>query len=99
VCRNLIESALKYSATDSPITALTQSSSHGIKIDVRNSGNVCYEDIAQMTSRFWRKGEAGGAGLGLSIFNAVAKKYRGSLMFKNEGAQFLVIFALPMDYR
>lgn len=98
VCRNLLENALKYSAPDSLVMLLAQSSTSGIKIEVRNSGNVYPADIPHMASRFWRKGETKGSGLGLSIVNAIATKYNGSLVLENEGVNFLVTFTLPIPF-
>jgi two-component system OmpR family sensor kinase len=94
VCRNLLENAIKYGEAATPVMLSAESSSSGIKIEVRNSGNVCSEDIPHMTSRFWRKGETQGAGLGLSIVNAIATKYKGSLIFQNVGEDFLVTFII-----
>ncbi|MEH6713191.1 MAG: histidine kinase dimerization/phospho-acceptor domain-containing protein [Paraglaciecola polaris] len=96
VCRNLIENALKYGEQETPISLFAQSSSSGIKIEVKNTGKVCAEDIPHMTSRFWRKGGTKGAGLGLSIVNAIAIKYKGSLVFKNKDPNFIVTFYLPI---
>ncbi|WJG10767.1 ATP-binding protein [Aliiglaciecola sp. LCG003] len=95
VCRNVLENALKYSVPDSVVTLSAQSTLQGLKIEVRNTGNVNQEDIPHLTSRFWRKGERQGAGLGLSIVNAIATKYNGSLGFENQGPDFLVTFYLP----
>lgn len=98
VCRNLLENALKYGEPDSLVMLLAESSTSGIKIEVRNLGNVCPEDIPHMTSRFWRKGETKGTGLGLSIVNAIATKYGGSLVLENEGSNFLVSFSVPIRF-
>jgi len=97
VCRNLIENALKYSQPNTLVMLFAESSPRGIKIEVRNSGNVCPTDIPHLASRFWRKGETKGAGLGLSIVKAIATKYNGSLILQNEGSNFLVTFALPIS--
>lgn len=96
VCRNLVENALKYSAPDTDVMFFAQSTTEGIKIEVRNSGNIYPSDIPHMASRFWHKGETKGAGLGLSIVDTIATKYNGSLILKNEGSIFLVTFTLPI---
>lgn len=95
VCRNLVDNALKYSEAGTPVMLLAQSSSQGMKIEVRNIGNVCPSAISKMVSRFWRQNETQGAGLGLSIVNTIAMKYSGSLVLANEGASFVVTFTLP----
>jgi len=95
VCRNLLENALKYSPVKTEVIFLAESSSEGIKIAVSNTGNVCQADIPHLTSRFWRKGETHGAGLGLSILDAIAIKYQGTLVLNNTGSCFLVTFSLP----
>lgn len=97
VCRNLLENALKYSPVKTEIIFLAESTTEGIKVSVRNSGNVCQADIPHLTSRFWRKGERQGAGLGLSILDAIAIKYKGTLVLKNTDSSFLVTFALPIS--
>lgn len=95
VCRNLLENALKYSHSESKISFLAHSTVEGINIEVRNTGNVQHADIPHLTDRFWRKGETQGAGLGLSIVNAIATKYNGSLKLENKGTDFIVTFSLP----
>jgi len=97
VCRNLLDNAIKYGEADSPVMFFAESSSSGIKIEVKNSGNVCPEDIPHMTSRLWRKGLTKGAGLGLSIVDAIATNYSGSLNMHNEGRYFIVTFTLPIN--
>lgn len=48
-----------------------------------------------MTTRFWRKGNAQGAGLGLSIVDTIAQSYHGSIKLQQQDEIFTAEFTIP----
>lgn len=77
--RNLIENALAHSPAGAPVEIEI---TPGGAIEVRDSGSgVPAKDRKQIFERFWRgeRASGDGAGLGLSIVQAIATRHRGTV--------------------
>jgi two-component system phosphate regulon sensor histidine kinase PhoR len=107
VFRNLIENALNYGRSGTPVTITAEpvervpgSGVPGIRIAVRDRGEgIEAEHIPRLTERFYRvdKGRSrsmGGSGLGLAIVKHIANRHRGRLAIEStpgEGSVFTII--------
>ncbi|MGO2276443.1 histidine kinase dimerization/phospho-acceptor domain-containing protein [Pseudoalteromonas nigrifaciens] len=96
VCRNLLDNAFKYSKANTPVILAANLTATALKITISNHAHINQADLANMATRFWRKGAANGAGLGLSIVASIAEKYQGSVAFTNDEDRFIVSFNLPI---
>ena len=98
--RNLVDNALKYAgSTEVSVTGDKQS----VTISVVDRGpGIPASDLVQIASAFFRgepsrNRETGGAGLGLSIAQAVADAHGGTLTFANrEGGGLVAALTLPI---
>ncbi len=84
--RNLIDNALKYGASDSPVrVTLERLDPSRIKLAVADSGQgIAPEHLPHLTRRFYRTDPgrsraAGGTGLGLAIVKHIVERHRGQL--------------------
>ncbi|MEC4718372.1 MULTISPECIES: ATP-binding protein [Noviherbaspirillum] len=77
--RNLLDNALRYSPSDSPVILRLSSSKDTFCFSVLDLGPGMDElDRDRAAHRFWRKGTGQGSGLGLSIVEAIARRFGGS---------------------
>jgi len=86
--RNLLDNALCYTPTDSPVTVRVDKENADLLLSVSDEGvGVAVEDLPRLTERFYRAGEAAGkaagSGLGLSIVRRVAELHGASLEINN----------------
>lgn len=94
--RNLLDNALRYSPPGSPVTLQVSASAGSIVFSVLDEGTGLNDsERCRATQRFWRKGTGQGSGLGLSIVEAIAKRFGGEfrLLRREEGgttAQFVL---------
>lgn len=96
--RNLLDNALRYSLPDSPVILRLSSSTATFFFSVLDEGpGMNGPDRDRAVHRFWRKGTGQGSGLGLSIVEAIAKRFGGSfrLVERTEGGMMAQI-ELPM---
>lgn len=79
--RNLLENAFRASAPGQPIALEVDSGEAAVTFRVLDRGpGMSEQDCADAVTRFWRRGRPGqGSGLGLSIVQAIAQRYGGSL--------------------
>jgi len=96
VCRNLLDNALKYSIPNTPVIIEAHSAGDFLTLEFRNNADVSPIDLPKVTTRFWRKGLVDGAGLGLSIVDTIAEKYKGALTVNNDEQIFVVQFSVPV---
>jgi two-component system sensor histidine kinase QseC len=76
--RNLLDNALRYSPPGSPVHLYIDECGAFISFRVADEGPGMNEDDRHRAmQRFWRKGRGQGSGLGLSIVDAIARRYGG----------------------
>lgn len=78
--RNLLDNAIRYSPPDTEVAMRfdTDGGSIVFRVEDRGSG-MNAQETAHATERFWRNGRGQGSGLGLSIVEAIAKRFGGDL--------------------
>lgn len=87
VLRKLLDNALRHSPPDAPVILRLNNLNDTFCFSVLDEGpgmNGFDRDLA--VHRFWRKGTAQGSGLGLSIVEAISKRFGGSFQLM-EGAE------------
>lgn len=102
ICTNLIENALKYSNTDSPIDVSWEENNQGeLVFSVVDQGpGISEQEIPHLTERYYRGeqttvNQQSGSGLGLSIVEQAANKHGADLKIDSkpgDGSRFSVIF-------
>jgi len=108
VFQNLLDNAVKYGASDSPITiSITKPVAEilggpdGVQVSVCNQGPaIAPEHLPRLTDRFYRVDEArsrqaGGTGLGLAIVKHILNRHRARLLIRSDqkdGTCFSVVF-------
>lgn len=95
--RNLLDNALRYSPPDSPVTLQISASPESIGFSVLDEGaGLNDSERGRATQRFWRKGTGQGSGLGLSIVEAIAKRFGGEFrLLRREEGGMTAQFVLP----
>lgn len=95
--RNLIENALRYAPDDTLVSVDVSNTFHHVVFCVSDAGpGLCTEDVAQATQRFWRADAQPGSGLGLTIVDAIARRYGGRLVLSNLDPGLEVRLELPV---
>ncbi len=84
VLRNLVDNAIKYGKSDSPVRIEVETSGSGrVAISIADDGEgIAPEHLPRLTERFYRvdagrSRAAGGTGLGLAIVKHIAERHRG----------------------
>jgi signal transduction histidine kinase len=98
--RNIIENAVKYSNTDTPVEISASPVNGGVTVSVRDRGiGIRQEDIERIFEPFYRTDlsrsrETGGFGLGLSIAKKIASAHGGKIWAesRDDGTVFNVFF-------
>lgn len=86
--RNILDNALRYSPQDAPVTLHLRESEGFVCFSIRDEGVGISEHARDHAiRRFWRQGAGQGSGLGLSIVDAIVKRYGGDfeLVARPEG--------------
>ncbi|MBA4046901.1 MAG: two-component sensor histidine kinase [Erythrobacter sp.] len=104
VVRNLVDNALKYGASETPVTVtleLAQADQARIAVSDQGEG-IAPEQIPHLTRRFYRTDPgrsraSGGTGLGLAIVKHIVERHRGRLDITSElGKGTRVVVRLPL---
>lgn len=104
VFQNLIENALKYSESETPVEVSARVISGQLSVSVQDYGDgISQKHLPRLTERFYRvdKGrsrEKGGTGLGLAISKHIINRHRGKLDIESEigeGTTMTVSLRLP----
>jgi two-component system, OmpR family, sensor histidine kinase QseC len=79
--RNLVENALRYSPPVAPVDVAIESAAGQIRFVVTDHGaGMDVEELRSATRRFWRgRTDTPGTGLGLTLVDAIARRFGGSL--------------------
>jgi signal transduction histidine kinase len=86
--RNLLDNALRYSPPNTPVVLRLNGSQPTFCFSVLDEGpGMSGLDRDRAVRRFWRKGSGQGSGVGLSIVEAIAKRFGGNfeLLARPEG--------------
>jgi len=101
--QNLLDNAIKYGQEGSKIHVALYSKNKNICVDVQNQGPIISkEDLSRLFERFFRSKHAQnnsveGSGLGLSIAQTLAQRYRGDILVQStpkKGTIFTVQFPI-----
>lgn len=80
--RNVIENALRYS--QAPVTVTVDVDDDQVIFSVMDEGKGLTEtEREDAIRRFWRRGQGQGSGLGLSIVDAIVKRYGGAFTLES----------------
>jgi two-component system, OmpR family, manganese sensing sensor histidine kinase len=98
---NLLENALRYTPAGGEVSVETGHSGHELQIAVRDSGvGIATEHLERIFDRFWRADPVrspGGAGLGLSIARALARRHGGDVTVTSRyGAGSTFVASIPI---
>lgn len=82
--RNLLDNALRYSPQNTPVKLDVSGSATAMAFSVLDEGpGMSAKDQGTAMARFWRHGSGQGSGLGLSIVDAIVKRFGGELELAN----------------
>ncbi len=97
VFSNLIDNALKYSSTDTPIGIKATLIKDKVKIEIKDQGvGIPKEDLKRIFEKFYRvqrPQQVSGTGLGLSICKGIIEAHGGKITAENnpvKGAVFII---------
>ncbi|WP_081827710.1 sensor histidine kinase [Kozakia baliensis] len=98
---NLIDNAIKFSPPDTTITLRASLSGDLVRISVTDQGaGMAQEDLARASERFFRADQARntpGAGLGLSLVQAVAQLHGGTFSLEPLQRGLRAVISLPSN--
>jgi two-component system, OmpR family, sensor histidine kinase KdpD len=97
VFNNLIDNAVKYSPSTTPITIRAENIQDGVSIEIIDQGDGIPEiELKRIFDKFYRSErpqKITGTGLGLSICKGIIEAHGGEIMAKNnqgKGATFII---------
>ncbi|MFA4837152.1 MAG: ATP-binding protein, partial [Dehalococcoidia bacterium] len=99
---NILDNALKYSPSDSPIEISGRQAAQQIEIEVADHGiGIPPEDLLRVFDKFYRVHRADnvtGTGLGLSICKGIIEAHGGCILAANNtGGGTIIKLTLPVD--
>jgi len=97
---NVLDNALRYSPTDSPIEINAHQVSNEVHIEIADRGSgIPEQDLLRVFDKFYRiqrPGNVAGTGLGLSICKGIIEAHRGHIAAENRpGGGTLIRLTLP----
>jgi two-component system sensor histidine kinase KdpD len=100
--RQLVDNALKYSPSDSPVEVLMAGGDAGVTIAVTDHGSgIPAPEQAHIFDRFYRspsvKPQIPGSGLGLSIAHSIIRAHRGELTVTSRPGETTFCVTLPTE--
>ena len=98
---NLLDNALKYSSSDTPVIVEAAVHNDSLEVRVLDSGDGIPEPqltkVFEKFNRAGRTGETGGVGLGLSICKGLVEAHSGKITAKRrEPRGTAMVFAIPV---
>lgn len=99
VIANLVSNALRHTPSGGIVTVRVASNANGVLLEVADTGEgMDPETAARAFDRFWRAGDAPGAGLGLAIVRDLVEAHDGEVSLESEpGAGTAVRCRLPAE--
>lgn len=95
--RNLLDNALRHTATGTQVQLQVDSRGDWACFTVRDHGPRLADDsMLLLTRRFWRQGTGSGSGLGLAIVDAIVQRCGCKLRFRNDADGLLVSLEVPL---
>ena len=100
--RNLIDNALRYAPSGATVTVAARRDGGAVRLAVSNTGEgIAPEDVPRIFERFYRgeksrSRETGGAGIGLSIVQEIARAHGGETGALSADGLTSVWFRLPL---
>jgi signal transduction histidine kinase len=100
--RNLIDNALRYAPSGATVTVEARRDGGVVRLAVSNTGEgIAPEDVPRIFERFYRgeksrSRETGGAGIGLSIVQEIARAHGGETGARSADGLTSVWFRLPL---
>lgn len=95
--RNLLDNALRHSASDAPVELDVHIEHERVGFMVRDHGpGIADKDLQHLTQRFWRNGQSEGSGLGLAIVQAIVQRCACSLHFESREDGLRVLLQMPL---
>lgn len=98
--RNLLDNALRHSPEHGVVVLRIEQVQGHVAFSVLDEGpGMTPSELAQAAQRFWRRGGSdAGSGLGLSIVDAIARRYGGELrLSRRQGSGMQARLCLPAD--
>ncbi|WPC42539.1 HAMP domain-containing sensor histidine kinase [Clostridium sp. JS66] len=102
---NIIDNAIKYGYTDSPIQVSATAKEKNVEINIINKGDgIPEKHMSQIFTPFYRvdklkSRELGSCGLGLSISKTIIEKYKGKIEIASQPyKETTVTISLPTNY-
>jgi two-component system, OmpR family, sensor histidine kinase KdpD len=102
--KQLLDNALKYSPSDTPIEIEVHESSGALAMEITDHGEgIPVDEQARIFERFYRspsvKNQIPGSGLGLSIANSIVQAHSGELSVSSEPGRTTFRMTLPISIR
>ena len=99
VVANLMTNALRHTPAEGRVTVSVRSVPEAVELEVADTGSGMDEGAAARAfDRFWRSGEAAGAGLGLAIVRDLVRAHRGEVSLESApGSGTTVRCRFPLD--
>ncbi|UZJ80789.1 ATP-binding protein [Fictibacillus sp. KU28468] len=107
VLTNLIDNALRHTASSGKVSIRVGSAGQGLKIEVTDNGSgIAEEDLPFVFERFYKadkartRGKKGGTGLGLAIAKNIVVSHSGTISVHsklNEGTTFSIFLPLSVE--
>jgi two-component system OmpR family sensor kinase len=101
IFQNILENAVAYAPTGSPVTVATSRSDGAFLLEVSNASELSADDAEHVFERFWRADSARQQtadlryGLGLPLCRILAQQLGGSITAIVRDAAFTVVLQLP----
>jgi two-component system sensor histidine kinase KdpD len=100
--RQLLDNALKYSPSDTPVTIRIEEGNAGVTIAITDHGNgIPAAEQTHIFDRFYRspsvKQQIPGSGLGLSIAHSIVRAHRGDLTVTSRPGETTFRMTLPNE--
>jgi two-component system sensor histidine kinase SenX3 len=100
--KQLLDNALKYSASNSPVAIRGFSSDDAVGLEITDHGEgISPQEQARIFQRFYRspsvRDQMPGFGLGLSIAHRIVQAHGGDLTVRSRPGETTFRLALPVD--